>query len=276
MSLFGKLIRAVTGGAEAVTSQTDATKGVATAELRQSIRKAVHEKAMEFQGSAFPYTGVRVRVRAPEPDTRARYHHAIYHEEPPFAEAVRLTLKDAGFDLPPAVRVVAELIDEWDEGSGLSPEARIAVDFQGGGHLRGSTSAAPAAGAALVLRVIRGKAEQEVYPLTGDLIQIGRGPRHRLASGGVRENTVAFLQPGAADLTEEEAKTNERVGRAHASIHFDPEVGLYRLVSDGTARLTHCRGDIRLEVASQHQRVHLHPGDCIEFGGDATLSVEAA
>ncbi|MEL6615330.1 MAG: hypothetical protein AAFQ43_06305 [Bacteroidota bacterium] len=274
MSIFGKLIRAVTGGAEAVTSQADATKGVATAELRQSLRKAVHEKAMEFQGSAFPYTTVRVRVRAPEEDTRARYHHAIFHEEPPFAEAVRLTLKDAGFDLPASLQVTPELLPEWPEGSGLSPEARIAVDFQGGITTRGGGAAA--SGASLVLRVVRGKAEQEVYPLTGQTLQIGRGARHRLSGGAVRQNTVAFLQPGDADLTPEETAINQRVGRAHASIVFDPSVGLYRLVCDGTATLMHCRGEIRLEVASRHQRVYLHAGDVIELGSDATIAVETA
>lgn len=273
MSLFSKLIQAVTGGAEAVTGTADATRGVHTAELRQSIRKAVHEKAMEFHGSAFPYTTVRIRVRAPEADTRTRYHHAIYHEEPPLADAVRLTLKDAGFDLPPSLRVEAEFVDAWPEGSGLSPEARLAVAFQGG-VVPGAS--APAAGAPLVLRVVRGKAEEATYALTGKVVHIGRGPRHRLSDGSVRDNSVAFLQPGTADLTDEEAAINERVGRAHASIVFDSAIGVYRLVSDGTASLTHCRGDVRLEVASRHQRVPLHAGDRIELGGDAVIAVEAA
>ena len=142
--------------------------------------------------------------------------------------------------------------------------AEFHVDFSRGAVPEQAPSE-PAVIREITLTVINGSAEQPVYALTLERINIGRctevrDSRNRL----LRTNHVAFSD-GAGPI-------NETVSRAHAHIDCD-KIGEYRLFDDRSAHGTSIvRNGKTIGVPAGSRGVRLLSGDAVVLG-EARLSI---
>ena len=264
-SLLARAARAVTGDAHETTL-----------ELREGVLEDIAARALEFS-APFPFGAVRVVVRASAPEAAQRYRAALV-DEAPLAPKVRRRMQKDGLRPPPDLRVDVEIGDGWPEGITAPPSGDVAVVFEKGAAPSEREAPPPEATgqtAPLALRVVSGRAEPAVLPLTGATVRIGRGREHALARGGARVNDLAFADPAeATGLTDAERAASDGVGRTHASLVFDPSAGAWRVVPEGQP-VTHVRDGRRVLVRSEHQRAFLRLGDGLELGG-AALEVVAS
>ena len=142
---------------------------------------------------------------------------------------------------------------------GWPAEQRFSVDFETRPVTR-SISAPVARQTALHVSVLRGRAAQPSYAFSEPIIRIGRSDLPTDHRGRPRQNDIAFAEDGDPH--------SATVGRAHASIHYDPDRGEYRLFDDGSHNGTRVvRGPVSLTVAAGNPvGVRLLSGDEIQFG----------
>jgi len=144
----------------------------------------------------------------------------------------------------------------------------------------------PATGKPLQLRVrtLTGQTTQTIYvldPARQTEFRIGRGRTVETASGRVRTNDIAFLEPGEPGFDAGRGEPNASVSRQHATIRYDADARRYRLMADAGGlpangnKTKILRADDTVERADLPGVGYtLSPGDQIELGGEAKLLLE--
>ena len=224
-------------------------------EIREAIIDDVeqHVEPIDSGRRVLPFNHVSVVVLAAHKTERARLEATLAD----INDAVRTRLGEiqcappAGFDVE--VRYIKQPRPEW------TPDQRIAIDYD---SRQPHQPAAERGGdlPSLTITVIRGQAAEPCYTLSTPRVCIGRTPKPVDARGRPRLNHVVFVE-GA----DEHSRT---VGRAHASIQYDPERGEYRLFDDGSHNGTRViRNGTQIDVVPRDPTgVTLRSGDEIEFG----------
>lgn len=196
----------------------------------------------------FPFTDVRITLRATGPREQARLEGAA--AVPPSLETrIRERLAAAGCD-PSAIAIAVGFVPvaeaDWDDPDFQVSCARTTVP-----------ASAPAA--RLTLTVTAGTAGHSEYTITGGTAAVGRGTEVRDRAGRLlRTNLVAFVE-GGGDV-------NLSVSRRHARIEWDAASGGFRLHDDvGQERTTVIRDGSGLRVP-QGRGLRLQSGDVLALG----------
>jgi hypothetical protein len=190
-------------------------------EVREAIIDDVERRVEPVEGGrrVLPFNRVTIVVLAANKTDRARLEAALAD----LKDAIRTRLGEIqcplprGFDVD--VRYVKQARPEWSETQ------RIALDYEAR-QPEPEAAEAPGTVPQIKIKVVRGKAMQPSYTLTGPQVNIGRTPKPIDRRGRPRVNHVVFLE-GA----DEHSNT---VGRAHASIRYDAERREFRLFDDGS------------------------------------------
>lgn len=145
----------------------------------------------------------------------------------------------------------------------------------------------PSSGKPLQVRVrtLTGQTSQTFYildPAVQTEFRIGRGRTVETASGRVRTNDIAFIDPGEPGYDAGRGEPNSSVSRQHATIRYDADARRYRLMADAGGlpangnKTKILRADDTVERADLPGVGYtLSPGDQIELGGEAKLLLEA-
>ncbi len=206
-----------------------------------------------------PFTRLTVHVLAADSHRHLLYESAIDRLDPPFEQAVRDRLREAGFELRPELSITARLYKK-------APQ-RMEETFEASGpvyvELKEKTARVTA-----TITVVKGKAERERYRISsGDAVNIGRLRDVAEESYGhvVRRNHIAFLDHGAPEVSGEEGDLNMTVSRRHARIAFDARSGAFLLYNEeGSTSVS--RDGYPRPVRLGRQPVPLQDGDLIYLG----------
>ena len=248
---------AVRGAAETTKALFDPplTPDAEPLEIREAIIDDVeqHVEPIDSGRRVLPFNRVSVIILATQKTDRARLEATLAD----IREGVRTRLNEIQCALPPGfeieVRYIKQARPEW------TPDQRIAIDYDAR-HQPEPATAAPGELPSLEITVIRGQATEPSYTVSAPRVCIGRTPKPVDGRGRPRLNHVVFVE-GA----DEHSRT---VGRAHASIHYDPDRGEYRLFDDGSHNGTRViRNGAQIDVIPRDPTgVMLRSGDEIEFG----------
>jgi hypothetical protein len=195
----------------------------------------------------FPCNHLRVRLVSPDASRRSLFQAAFAGEDRRLERDLRECLTAAGCDVPPGFAVEIETAEEGPKGFEISY-----------GMIAPPERPAPAP-ARLV--VVRGKANQESFPLHAARVNIGR--RAELTDSlerVIRRNDVVFDE--GAD------EANATVSRGHAHVRLDRETSEYRICDDASEYGTRIFREGRsIEVPPGSSRgERLRPGDEIYVG----------
>lgn len=200
-----------------------------------------------------PYNQVSVTILAPEHDQRAAFQAALAELQ----DAVGRRLREMRCNLPAAFSVSVRYLKrppaEW------ASNQRFAVQYEVRGA-SGTSSGELAAPPSLHVTVVRGNATQPAYALTEQCVHIGRSAAPVDSAGRVRHNHIAFA--------EDEDEHSRSVGRAHASIHYQPERAAYQIFDDGSRNGTRVvRGGTTFDVICRDPvGITIQSGDEIQLG----------
>jgi hypothetical protein len=182
--------------------------------VHRAILEEVEAKVQTVQRGKriFPYNYLRVRLVSPDASRRALFQAAFAGEDRRLQQDLRECLTGAGCEIPAGFAVEIETAEEGPKGF------EILYDMH----------AAPARSApAARLVVVRGKANQESFPLNSPRTNIGR--RAELTDSlerVIRRNDVVF-EEGADEA-------NATVSRGHAHVRLDGEASEYRICDDSS------------------------------------------
>ncbi len=158
---------------------------------------------------AFPFTGVRVHLRAAARDRDARARFAAVVEGPPsLAERLRARLQASGCA---SAEIAVELVYAAKAGKQwVCPDYHVEFERLDAAPV---VAAAPSAPPRLHLTVVHGKASRRTFVFTGGRIDMGRrrevlDAKQRL----VRTNHIAFEEDGP--------DVNRSVSRRHAHVTY--------------------------------------------------------
>jgi hypothetical protein len=193
----------------------------------------------------FPYNHMRVRLVSPDAARRALFQAAFAGEDRRLERDLRECLQSAGCEIPAGFAVEIETVEEGAKGF------EILYDM---------TPAASRETAMARLVVVRGKANQDSFPLHAARMNIGR--RAELTDSlerVVRRNDVVF-EEGADEA-------NATVSRSHAHVRRDRETSAYRICDDASEYGTRIFREGRsIEVPPGARGERLRPGDEIYLG----------
>jgi hypothetical protein len=224
-------------------------------EIRERILDAVAERALP-SGSGqrvLAHNTIAVSVLAPTPDERLALQAVLADLPAAIAERLREIRCQipAGFTVE--VHYVRRPRPNW------ATDQRLAIEHASR-EVAPAAELAPAGPPSLHVTVVRGTATQETYTLRESHVQIGRSPLPVDIGGRPRTNHVVFVEDG-----DEHSRS---VGRAHASIRFEPARGEYRVFDDGSRNGTRVvRRGMTLEVMRRDPTgVTIVSGDEIHLG----------
>jgi hypothetical protein len=232
------------------TSASGTDQGRGALEIQRAILDEVTGKvrAAGRGRRVFPFRHLEIHIAVPGPGERALFELA-FAEGDQLSSDIRDALREAGCE-PPADLLAEVVLEELEIPGGF----RIV-------YREKPPAAAPALPPAARLAILVGQADQPVYALGAQQVNVGRlgdvlDGEQRL----VRRNQVAFAESGDA--------VNATVSRAHAHIEYHAENREYRLYDDHSAYGTNIfRGGALLSVpAGAGRGVALRPGDEIYFG----------
>jgi FHA domain-containing protein len=277
MDILGKARKLESRIARKLDSAARELMGSGAREPIEIVNLIVDAVEQEIQSSGrgrrvFPFNRLVVSVLAPTRDSRARLE-SVLDGEPSLRQRIIERLRAARCSVEDIV-VEAAYVGRPQKGwshQDFHIEFYRATHSGNTTHAGVASSAKPAAGldatpARIELTVLVGTAEQTMYTLAADRIDLGRSVevrdrRHRL----VRMNHVAFV--------DQRGEVNQSVSRQHAHITFDPGSGTYRLHDDGSVHGTDImRNGRTITVPTGSRGVRLRSGDEIVLG-DARLRI---
>jgi len=215
--------------------------------VHRAIVEEVEGKVQTVQRGKriFPYNHLRVRLVSPDAARRALFEAAFAGEDRRLECDLRECLEGAGCEVP----------------SGFAVEVETAAEGARGFEVEYGISSVAREMPAARLIVVRGKANQESFPLNAGLVNIGR--RAELTDAldrVVRRNDIVF-EEGADEA-------NSTVSRGHAHVRLDREACEYRICDDASEYGTRIfRGGRSIEVPKGGSRgERLRSGDEIYLG----------
>jgi hypothetical protein len=238
------------------------TAGAQPLEIRESIVEAIEQRAVPAGGGqrVLAHNQIAVTVLAPTPDDRLTLQAVLADLQ----DAVVTRLREIRCQVPPGFAVIVHYTRR--ARSGWAPEQRLAVEYSSR-EISAAADRSRLEPPSLRIKVLRGRAMQAAYTLTESHVQIGRTALPVDSDGRLRKNHVAFIEDGDAH--------SNSVGRAHASIRFEPSRGEYRVFDDGSRNGTRIvRNGTTLEIMRRDPTgVTLVSGDEIHLG-TAAIRVE--
>ncbi|ARK12486.1 FHA domain-containing protein [Fibrella sp. ES10-3-2-2] len=248
-----------------------------TPRLRESLYRFIVEKlgAYSSETDGLP-TGLKLWVRCADTAEEDRMAVALYAAQPNhFRNDLSRHLADQYIRLAP----------NWTFSWQFVHDELPAVCSYQQGKL-GLEVIRPATSKPLQLRVrtLKGQTTQTIYvldPAQQTEFRVGRGRTVETASGRVRTNDIAFLDPAEPGFDPDRGEPNASVSRQHATIRYDAEARRYRLMADAGGlpangnKTKILRADDTVERADLPGVGYtLSPGDQIELGGEAKLLLE--
>jgi hypothetical protein len=231
-------------------------------EIRETIIEAIAARALPSgRGQrVLAHNTCAVTVLAPTPDDRSALQAVLAD----LSTAVLHRLREIRCQVPDGFAIDVHYIRRVRPG--WTSDQRLSIE-----HTTREVAAATDRSSpdvpTLNVTVIRGTATQAAYALVETHVQIGRGALPVDNGGRPRTNHVAFIEEGD--------EHSGSVGRAHASIRFEPQRREYRLFDDGSRNGTRVvRKGVTLELARRDPTgVTLLSGDEIHLGS-AAIRVE--
>jgi FHA domain len=231
-------------------------------EIREGIVDAIEQRAVPAgRGQrVLAHNQISVTVLAPTHDDRLTLQAVLADLQ----DAVVNRLREIRCQVPAGFTVVVHYTRRLRPG--WAPEQRLAVEYSSRevAMIPDMSRLEPPS---LRVTVLRGRAMQTAYTLTESHVQIGRTALPVDSRGRPRKNHVAFVEDGD--------EYGNSVGRAHASIRFDPARGEYRVFDDGSRNGTRVvRNGKILEIMRRDPTgVTIVSGDEIHLG-TAAIRVE--
>jgi len=201
-----------------------------------------------------PYDQVAVIVLAPDKEDRAALHTALASLQEVVCGRLRELRCQPPSSLKVSVGYVTQPPADWPAGQ------RFAIHY-GAPDVPGTPAAAPVTPPPLHVTIVRGHAAEPSCTLIERQVHIGRTAAPVDSSGHVRRNHIAF----ADDDGDEHSRS---VGRAHASIRYQPGRHVYQLFDDGSRNGTRVVRDGATLAVVRRDPVGttIQSGDEIQFG----------
>ena len=224
-------------------------------EIREAIVEDI-ERLAEPAGHGrrvMPYTHFSVTVLAAQKHDRLRLKAALSDIE----DVLRVRLRELRCSVPAefsmTVKYARRAPPDWRPNQHLS----IVYDSREQGP---ADTARRKELPKLRVAVVRGEATRSSYTFAGRNVRIGRGAKPVDARGQPRLNDVVFTEEGDAHT--------QTVGRAHASIRYEPARREYRIFDDGSQNGTRIlREGMILDVIRRDLvGVTVKSGDEIQLG----------
>lgn len=224
-------------------------------EIREGIVDAIEQRAVPSGGGqhVLAHNQISVTVLAPTHDDRLTLQAVLADLQ----DAVVSRLREIRCQIPAGFAVVVHYTRR--PRPGWAPEQRLAVEYSSR-----DASITPDMSRLeppnLRVTVLRGRAMQAAYTLTESHVRIGRTALPVDSGGRPRKNHIAFIEDGD--------EHSNSVGRAHASIRFEPARGEYRVFDDGSRNGTRVvRNGMTLEIMRRDPTgVTIVSGDEIHLG----------
>lgn len=190
--------------------------------LRDEILQFIKEELQQLDGGEGKYLKALelfVRVKAEE---LFSYETALYSAAPEkFQEEVQRIADNFALDLPEGWKLTVHYVAEFPEGVIERADLKVGLMFKSSG-----LPVINAIGLTASLKVITGRAEQEVYRIEAGTgrINIGRESNVQGSDGSFRINTIAF--PAEAQ------ESNKYISRQHAHLEWDQQQACFKLYAD--------------------------------------------
>jgi hypothetical protein len=228
--------------------------GARPLEIREAVIDGIERRAEPAAAGrrVLPHNYVLVSVLA-DKDDRAALGAAFDDLD----ATIRGRLAELRCPVPPGFAVDVHYLKK--PKSGWRPTQRFSLDFESRVVSQPSPAPGPAA-PGLRVEVIRGASAQATYQFDDTHIRIGRSASPTDHTGRPRHNHIVFMEEG-----DEHSAT---VGRAHASIHYDPDKREYRLFDDGSHNGTRIvrRGTVMTVAARNPVGTTVLTDDELQFG----------
>lgn len=190
--------------------------------LREEILQFIKEELQQLDGGEGKYLkslALFVRVSAEE---LFSYETALYSAAPEkFQEEVQRIADNFALDLPEGWKLTVHYVAEFPESVIERKHLKVGLVLKNSG-----SPVNTAVGLTASLKVITGRAEQEVYKIEAGMgrINIGRESNVQGSDGSFRINTIAF----PADAQER----NKYISRQHAHLEWDQQQACFKLYAD--------------------------------------------
>jgi hypothetical protein len=190
-------------------------------EVREAILEQIDAQVLAAGDGrrALVHNHAVVTLLAPERETRERLQAVLGDLE----SAARKRLAELRCPVPVGfgftITYVFKPRPGWTDGQQWS----VAFQTRAGATASDAPGTAPPA---VAIHVVRGETTEPAYRFTQTRILVGRTALPVDHAGRPRRNDIVFTDPGSEE--------NATVGRAHATIRFDPERHQYRLFDDGS------------------------------------------
>jgi hypothetical protein len=231
-------------------------------EIKEAIIDAIEQRAVPAgEGNrVLPHNQIAVTVLAPTADDRLALQAVLANLQ----ETLVNRLAEVRCEVPAGfcanVQYTRRPRPHW------TPEQRLAVEYSARERIT-TTDVSRGEPPPLRVTILRGHATQTAYTLTEPHVHIGRTALPVDSAGRPRRNHIVFVEDGD--------ECSNSVGRAHASIRFEPARGEYRVFDDGSRNGTRVmRNGTTLEIVRRDPTgVTLLSGDEIHLG-TAAIRVE--
>ncbi len=221
-------------------------------EIREAIVDAIEQGAVPAGGGqrVLAHNHISVTVLAPTQNDRLTLQAVLADLQ----DGVVSRLLEIRCQVPAGFAVVVHYTRRARPG--WAPEQRLVVEYSSRDVVTSPDTSRPS----LRVTVLRGRAMQAAYTLTESHVRIGRTALPVDSGGRPRKNHVAFIEEGD--------EHSNSVGRAHASIRFEPARGEYRVFDDGSRNGTRVvRNGTTLEIMTRDPTgVTIVSGDEIHLG----------
>ena len=224
-------------------------------EIREAIVDAIEQRAVPAgEGRrVLAHNQIAVTILAATQDDRVTLQAVLADLQ----EAVVTRLREIRCQVPAGFAVAVHYIRRARPG--WAADQRLAIECSSR-EVAMAPEMARLDPPSLRLTVLRGRALQAAYTLTEPHVQIGRTTMPVDSGGRPRKNHVAFIEDGD--------EHSNSVGRAHASIRFEPARGEYRVFDDGSRNGTRVvRNGMTLDIMRRDPTgVTIMSGDEIHLG----------
>lgn len=230
-------------------------------DIHHAVLEAIEARVQPVGGGRrrLPDALVRVKVFAKDA-AEERTLHAVLDG---LRDKAVARLREMHCDIPAGFRV--EIACLRRRPSSWAADQPMALEFEDltpdpVSRALASGAAAPSAQPALVLTILRGRANAPSYTLCATSIRVGRSETPIDDRGHARFNHVAFM--------EEDDAHSRTVGRGHCEIRYDAASGGYRIFDERSANGTRIIREGRvIDVPPQDPfGVAICDGDVLEFG----------
>jgi len=180
--------------------------------LREAVLLLIKEELQKLEGGEGRSLGILQLFVAPAAEQRFMYDAALYTTQPEkLKEEIQRTADNYALDLPAGWKLTVEFTD-------VLPTDIVKNEQISAGLKMGMAAAVVSAQTTreAILRVIKGKAEQETYTIGAgsSRMNIGRGSQVPANDGSWRVNQIAFPEDAAFPA-------NQYISRQHAHIEWD-------------------------------------------------------